>query len=203
MRSESAGCLSLNLAVGLTTKNAKIAKQDSYCQDREIDDTEQREERGEKMLGKVSFSALFASRRLNGPLERNRRLRKNFAPCGLRISGSAGLRSLRLTQRPNAGSTVIPGPPQNRTTARPLPGGFPDGSHPSLGVAPKLPESRQDNLVTSSARSFIQGGDDCDPKSILHYPRSANAGGRAKKQCLIISLSLTGRTCARLRGVSP
>ena len=80
MRSESAGCLSLNLAVGLTTKNAKIAKQDSYCQDREIDDTEQREERGEKMLGKVSLSALFASRRLIGPLERNRRPRMTFGP---------------------------------------------------------------------------------------------------------------------------
>ena len=32
------------------------------------------------MLGKVSLSALFASRQLNEPLERNRRPRKNFAP---------------------------------------------------------------------------------------------------------------------------
>jgi len=58
------------------------------------------------MLGKVFFSALFASLRLNGPLERNRRSRKNCAPpldsgfrisgFGFRISGSAGLRSSRL-----------------------------------------------------------------------------------------------------------
>ena len=34
----------------------------------------------EKMLGKVSFSALFASLRLNEPLEKNRRSRKNVAP---------------------------------------------------------------------------------------------------------------------------
>ena len=39
----------------------------------------------EKMLGKVSFSALFASLRLNEPLEKNRRSRKNVAP--LRPSG--------------------------------------------------------------------------------------------------------------------
>ena len=38
------------------------------------------------MLGKVSFSALFASLRLIGPLERNRRPRKNFAPCGFRMA---------------------------------------------------------------------------------------------------------------------
>ena len=58
------------------------------------------------MLGKVSFSALFASLRLNGPLERNRRSLKNFAPpsgfrisafgfpsgLGFRVSDSAGLR---------------------------------------------------------------------------------------------------------------
>ena len=34
----------------------------------------------EKMLGKVSLSALFVSRRLIGPLERNRRPRMTFGP---------------------------------------------------------------------------------------------------------------------------
>ena len=34
----------------------------------------------EKMLRKLSLSALFASLRLNEPIARNRRPRKNFAP---------------------------------------------------------------------------------------------------------------------------
>ncbi len=94
-------------------------------------------------------AALFASLRLNGPLERNRRSRKNFAPLrtsvfgfrssdflrisgfGFRISGSAGLRSVRLLPAPHgraegrppdqsSGPTLhsvgkTPGPPRSGT----------------------------------------------------------------------------------------
>ena len=54
------------------------------------------------MLGKVSLSALFASLRLNGPLERNRRPRKNFATLrtsDFRLRQAALFASLRSYSR--------------------------------------------------------------------------------------------------------
>ena len=118
------------------------------------------------MLGKVSLSALFASLRLNGPLERNRRPRMTFGPLrpsDFRLRRAAPFRGYyraRAVRRPQrgfplllwrrGGSTRAP-----RRAGRPI--GTPDSFKQPGGAGNPKVEGRRPKPEARRGARFFRG----------------------------------------------